>query len=171
MSTLAIALAKIAVLEARLDALEGRSGGGGAPAPSSGGGAGGSSGDTLPEHVLENAWADRAITRDPKQWKGRTQVGRRYSQAPAEWLEMFARNMDFKAQKGREEVPVRLNNKGKPWHEADTFEAKLLRTWAVRAKAKAAAAPAPPPAASPADDDPLAFNFGANVPADDDIGF
>ena len=170
MTTLAIALAKIAVLEARIDALEGgrrtdSGSGGGARGPAGGG-------DALPDHLLENTWADRTIPKDPKQWKGRSQVNRRYSQAPAEWLEMAASNADFKAQKGREEVPVRLNNKGKPWHESDTFEAKLLRAWANRARQRPAPAPPKSAPADPGGDDD--FNFGFNAESakkPDDVGF
>lgn len=154
-------LARIAALEARVADLE--AGGG---KSTSGGGAAPSGGEALPDHMLDNAWADKTITKDPKQWKGPTQVNKRFSRAPSEWLEMMAKNMDFKAQKGREEVPVRLNNKGKPWHESDTFEAKILRGWAVRNASKPTQDRKPAPAGG--NDD---FNFGANETADSDIGF
>lgn len=161
MSTLEVALARIVALEARVAALES-----GASSASTGGGSSSSSGreeEALPDHLLEKPWADKTIARDPKQWKGPTQVNRRYSRAPAEWLLMAARNMEFKAQKGREEVPVRLNNKGKPWHESDTFEAKILRGWARRNADKPA--PAPKPSSTSNDD---AFDFGHNVKPGDD---
>lgn len=170
MTTLAIALAKIAVLEARLDALEG---GRGASSSSGASSAGAGGGEALPDHLLDNAWADKTIAKDPKQWKGPTQVNRRFSRAPAEWLDMAASNMEFKAQKEREAVPVALQttgkNAGKPWHESTTFNAKLLRAWARRNATKAAVKPAEKPSAQSQDDD---FSFGANVPAaDDDVGF
>ena len=152
MSTLEIALAKITILEAEVAEL--KAGRGSAPAASGG------AGEALPDHLLEAAWADKEISRDPKQWKGPTQVGRMYSRAPADWLRMAAGNADFKAQKGREEVPVRMSNKVKdgkpvPWYESDLFEAKLLRAWANRNANK----PAPAPKPKGGDDD---FNFGAN---------
>ena len=163
MTTLAVLQAELALLKARVDALE--QGRGAAPSSGNGGG------DTLPEHMLTKSWADKKISKDPKQWKGPTQVGKTYSRAPVEWLEMAANNADFKAQKGREENPVRLRNDGKPWHESDTFEAKLLRTWAKRRAAMpqpVKAAPPPLPVEpSDADED---FPFGANA-ADADIGF
>lgn len=146
MSTLELALARITILESEVAAL--KSGKGSAPGASGGG-------EALPDHLLDNAWADKTIGKDPKQWKGPTQVGRLYSRAPVEWLKMAANNMDFKAQKGREEVPVRMNDKGKPWHESDTFEAKIMRGWAARNANKPATAPKP----KSADDD---FDFGAN---------
>lgn len=183
MTTLAIALAKIAVLEARLDALE--AGGGGASNGGSSSGGGVPRVEPLPDQMLENAWADQTIDKDPPKYKGRSQVGRRYSLAPLDWLESTAGFFEWKAHKGRNETPVRVQtsgkNAGKPWHEADTFRARLLRAWAKRAAQKAAAKPAPAPSA-PAPNDPGGdddFNFGANTKpdapaeasADDDIGF
>lgn len=168
MTTLAILAAEIALLKARVDALEGGRGtssSGGAPS-SSGGGA--TPGDALPDHLLDNAWADAKIDKDPPKFKGRTQVGRRYSIASVEWLESAAGFYEWKAQKGREEVPVRLQasgkNAGKPWHEADTFKAKLLRAWAKRAANR----PAAPKTGAPTAD--IDFPFGANAPSDD-VGF
>ena len=146
MSTLELALARITILESEVATL--KSGKGSAPGASVDGG-----GEALPDHLLDNAWANRAIDRDPKQWKGPTQVGKTYSRAPVEWLQMKAGNMDFKAQKGREENPVRMNPKpnkqGKivPYYESDLFEAKILRGWAARNANK----PKPPPPA-PVDD-------------------
>ena len=158
MTTLAVALAEIAALKARVDALEG---GGARPSSNGGGSSGG--GEAIGDSQLNNAWADKKITKDPPKWKGPTQVNRTYSKAPIEWLESMAGFLDWKAQKGREEVPVRMNNKGKPWHESDTFEAKILRGWARRRAAKPTA---PAKAAAPqADDD---FGFGANAPTGTD---
>jgi len=158
MTTLDVALARIAALEARVAALEGGNG-----RSASGGGA--SSGgvpraEPLPDSMLDKSWADKAITKDPKSYKGRSQVGRRYSLAPADWLESMAGFFEWKAQKGREENPPRLRNDGKPWHESDMFEAKLLRAWARRNAAK----PKPTPKQEPADD------FGGPPPVADDFG-
>jgi hypothetical protein len=159
MTTLAVAFAEIAALRARIEALEG--GSGGHPSSSGGGSSGG--GEALSDSQLNNAWADKKITKDPPKWKGPTQVNRTYSKAPIEWLESMAGFLDWKAQKGREEVPVRMNNKNRPWHESDTFEAKILRGWARRKASK----PAPAKAAPQADDD---FGFGpsAATGTDDD---
>jgi len=152
MTTLDVALARIAALEARVAALEvgnGRSASGG--------------GEALPDHMLNNAWADATIDKDPPKYKGRSQVGRRYSIAPVDWLESAAGFYEWKAQKGREENPVRLQtsgkNAGKPWHEADSFKAKLLRAWAKRNANKPKAAPKQEP-----EDD---FGAPAPAPADD----
>lgn len=134
-----LVLQRLAAIEARLAALEA----GGGAGTTSGGVTTGPASEALPDHMLDNAWADKAISRDPKQWKGITQVGRTYSRANPDWLEMMAKNLDYKAACGRAEVPVRMNNKGKPWHESDTFEARICRGWAIRNRAKKAAAPEP----------------------------
>jgi hypothetical protein len=134
--------------------------------------------EPLSDAMLEQPWADSVISKDPKNWKGRSQVGRRLSMAPVEWLESMAGFHEWCADKGRKEVPVRLQesgkNAGKPWHEADTFKARLLRAWARRAASRPKAPP--PPKQDFLDDDPTSFDFGANVkpktpPPDDDVGF
>lgn len=168
MTTLAIALAKIALLEARIDALEG---GGARPSSNGGGGDGVHVAAPLPDHMLDNAWANAKIDKDPKGWKGPSQVNRTYSRAPAEWLTKAAQNLEYKAKCEREAVPVALQergkNAGKPWHEATMFKASLLRAWALRNAGKASA-PTPsgaaPQAPRPADD----FDFGGNSSSSDD---
>ena len=89
--------------------------------------------DTLDPKFLREPWADKTIKKDPPKWKGVSYVGKLYSQASAAWLLDNASFLEWKASKGRQEVPVRLKNNGKPWHEADSFEAKLCRTWAAQA--------------------------------------
>ncbi len=152
-------LARITALEARVADLEA----GGGKAAGTGGGGPTGAGEVLSDHLLNEPWADKVISKDPGKWKGVTQVGRKYSKAPLEWLLMKASGLEWKAQKGREEIPVRLNDKGKPWHLSDSFEAKILRGWAARAEKKPATAKATKPAA---DDD---FG-GAKGAADDDFG-
>lgn len=129
--------------------------------------------EPLDDHHLVNDWADKAIKKDPKKWKGESMVGRRWSQAPAEWLVLAAESAEYKAHMGRltpDSDPkkwvtdqatgeVRLDKKTgekKAWHEGDTFNAKLLRAWAKRNAAN------PPP--GPGDDD---FTFGANAGAEE----
>jgi hypothetical protein len=109
-------------------------------------GNGGSRSDELSDSFLDSQpWCDRSISKDPKRWAGESMVGRRYSEAPSEWLEVMADALEFKAMKGREDPSPRLQTKGKnagkPWHEADSFEAKICRAWARRNKGKPAPAP------------------------------
>lgn len=121
-------LARLSVIEAKVDRLLA-----GVAAPSA------PTGEAFPDARLSEVWADKEIKKDPPRYSGPTMVGRRFSTATAEWHETNASYLDWKAQKGREETPVRLNNKGKPWHESDTFEAKLCRAWAKRLRAGSAA--------------------------------
>lgn len=178
MSTLEVALARIAALEARVAALE--SGSVGTSTASNGDSSDVRREMPIDDHQLDNSWADKKVTKDPKKWKGPTQVGKTYSRAPIEWLEMAAASLEYKAHMGRLENPPRLSNKvrnGKPvpWHESDSFEARIIRGWVERKKKRGAAKPAP--AAEPGGDDD--FNFGANTKAPetpkdepaDDIGF
>ena len=152
-------MARLAALEARVAALE--SGG-----ASSGGSDEVRQEQAIADHQLENSWARKTIDKDPKSYKGPTMVGKTWDRASLEWLEAAARSFEFKAHMGRKDVPVRMNNKGKPWHESDSFNAKVLRGWLAR-KQKAKAAPKSDP--KPADPD--SFEFGANGPVDDGIGF
>jgi len=176
---------EIAALKARVALLEATSGGGGLPSSSTSSGT--DSGDVRRERPiddaqLENEWANKKIAKDPRRWKGPTQVNRTYSRAPVEWLEMAAASYEFKAHMGRIADPVRMSNKVRngqpvPWHESDSFEARILRGWAERKKrappppaAKAPPKQPTPPAEPGGDED---FNFGANAPtdADPEIGF
>lgn len=111
-------------LKSRVAALEAR--------VASGGNAGNAGGDTLPLAKLHEPWADKEIKRVPSTWKHRNVVGKMYSDLTAEEALDLAGFYDWKAKRGREEVPVRMNNKGKPWHESDSFESKLMRTWALQ---------------------------------------
>lgn len=164
--SLDVIMQRLAALEARVASLE------------SGGARSSSSSDVgeirreqpLSDSQLSNAWADKKIGKDPKKWKGPSQVGKFYSRAPLEWLELAAEACEFKAYKGRQEDPPRLKNNGKPWHESDSFEARILRAWAERRRKQPPPAPATP---SATDKDADEFPFGANAPvsADDEIGF
>jgi hypothetical protein len=127
---------RVLLLEAKVAKLE--AGKPAAAAPSGG------DGDALPDHMLSKSWANVRIRKDPKRWDGASCEGMLMSEAPPEWHDCNASFLDWKAAKGREETPVRVNNKGKPWHEADTFNAKLSRAWAKRLRAHPPA-PKPPP--------------------------
>jgi hypothetical protein len=142
-------LRRLEIIEAKVDRLL-------AAVPSA---AASASGDALPDHQLDNAWADKEIKKDPKRYSGPTMVGLRYSQAPAAWHEAQASFLDWKAEQGRKENPVRLNNNGKPWHEADTFEAKICRAWARRNSGRPMPAPAAPGASHGGD-----FDSGGETP-------
>lgn len=142
-------------IEAKLDRLLSvrASTGGGASAPSGG--------DALPDHMLEQSWADKDIRKDPPRYSGPPMVGRRYSEATSEWHDANASFMAWKAEKGKAEVPVRMKNNGKPWWEADEFEAKLCRAWSNRNRGRAL------PASAPAQDfGGAGTDFGSPPPGD-----
>ena len=111
---------RLSAVEKRLSEMEGRLASG-----KSGG-----DGDTFSPDKLTASWADKTVRKLPKNWKHRDIVGCQYSDLSKEEALDLAGFHEWKAQKGREENPVRMDNNGKPWHERDTFEAKLLRTWA-----------------------------------------
>jgi hypothetical protein len=79
-------------------------------------------------------WANMEIRRDPPRTQQPSHVGKRMSECSDEYLRDYASFHDWKASKGREENPPRLNSKGKPWYEVDELTAKCARAWiAVRA--------------------------------------
>lgn len=123
---------RIAALEARVTALESSKG---KPAANT---------DTFSLDKLENAWADKEVKKVPSTWKLGDVIGKKYSELTPEEAQELAGFYEWKAQKGREEVPVRKRDDGKPWHENDSFEAKLLRTWAVKPKTTDSSSESPP---------------------------
>lgn len=126
--------ARLATLEAKMAAVEARLAGP-APTPAS---HNETPTDTFSDDKLENDWANKTVSKDLPRWKGDSMVGRMYSDCSAEWHDQASGFYEWKAKKGREEQPVRLKNNGKPWHESDTFNAKLHRTWAKRIRSLAA---------------------------------
>lgn len=109
----------------------------------------GSEPEVAGDELLSKPWADMESKRDPKFWNGESFVGRRFSECPAEYLTMLAEFHDWKAKKGKEEDPPRLNSKGEPWWKSDELIAKVARGWAARANGRPAARPAPKPKAPP----------------------
>lgn len=128
MSTLDMAMQRIAVLEARVAALESSK----APAAQQSSPGVRQTSEPLSDDMLHKSWADKRVKRDPPKWGGESKIGMLYSQVESDWHESNAGFCDWKAAKGAAEVPVRCNKEGKPWHESDTFEAKLCRAWARR---------------------------------------
>lgn len=85
------------------------------------------------DDLLAREWADMEIRRDPPRTTQPSHVGKRMSECTEAYLLDYASFFDWKARKGREEDPPRLNNKGKPWYESDELTAKIARGWAARA--------------------------------------
>lgn len=48
------------------------------------------------DHDLDSQWGDPEVkARDPRDWTGPTMKGRRFSECPAEYLEMVAERLDY----------------------------------------------------------------------------
>lgn len=113
------------------------------------------------DYDLDCEWGNEDIRKDIKEkyWAGESQIGRRMSECPAEFLDGYARYKDASAH---------MNEKSGDADRAkyigyDRKSAARARGWAARIRAgkplpipRAVAAPAPPPA----DDD---FPFGDNA--------
>lgn len=177
MSDLDMAMQRISILESRVAALEsGKPASGGSP--SSGGTRNGR--EPLSDDMLDRPWADKIAKKNPPKWSGSSYVGVVYSQIESAWHESNAGFLFWKASKGEAEVPVRCNKEGKPWHESDSFEARLCLAWARRNAGGVKAAPKPsvvnygygeasasPPKAATGDfvyGDPMLANFDDGIP-------
>lgn len=121
-------IAAIADLQLRVAKLESAKA---TPAPS-GGYPPAQAGEVADDKLLAFEWANMQIRKDPPRWAGPSYVGQRMTDCTAEYLLSYAGFHEWKAQKGREEDPPRLNSKGKPWHESDSLTAKIARGWAAR---------------------------------------
>jgi hypothetical protein len=86
------------------------------------------------DELLARDWADMEIRKDPPRTQQPSHVGKRMSECTEAYLLDYASFHDWKAKKGREENPPRLNNQGKPWYERDELIAKLARGWALKVR-------------------------------------
>ena len=84
------------------------------------------------DNLLDKDWADMVINKDPPRTQQPSHIGKRMSECSEAYLLDYASFFDWKARKGREENPPRLNNNGKPWYERDELIAKIARGWARR---------------------------------------
>ncbi len=100
-----------------------------------------SPGAVADDDLLNRDWADMEIRKDPPRTTQPSHVGKHMSECTEAYLLDYASFHEWKAKKGREETPVRLNNKGKPWYESDDLIAKVARGWAARVRATGVAAP------------------------------
>lgn len=113
----------------------------------------------LDDAKLAEPWADQEIRKDPPMWiqnGGDSFQNQTMSMCTPEYLDALSDFFEWKAAKGREENPPRLNAKGKPWHESDTFSAKLARAWA-RNKRKPVMQQRAPKAEPPIADEDIPF--------------
>lgn len=131
MATLDDVMSKLDRIEGMVKALKG----GGASTSASQNGNGPVS-DTLPLDKLTNDWALKEVKKVPSNWKFRQVVGLKYDQLTWEEAESLASFFQWKSDKPQlddDGQPKKMDN-GKTWAEKDAFEAKLLRTWAIKLK-------------------------------------
>lgn len=84
------------------------------------------------DRELDSKYGDPQVTFDPRDWKGESFKGLRFSQCPAEFLEMLAETFDYFAEKA-ERTNEQTNN-GKPVAPYKRKDAARARGWAARAR-------------------------------------
>ena len=94
-------------------------------------------GEIASDDIMSREWADMEIRKDPPKTLEPSSVGLKMSQCSVQYLLDYASFNEWAAEKGRNETPVRLNAKGKPWHESNSLTAKVARGWAKRKSAPA----------------------------------
>ena len=90
-----------------------------------------SSGPTVaPDRDLDGQYGNGPVKFDPRDWTGTPCKGLRYSECPAEFLEMLAETHDYFAQKADE--TGEKTSSGKPVAPYKRKEAARCRGWALR---------------------------------------
>lgn len=125
------------------------------------------SSDIASDYEMSGPYGDPQIRKDPKNWKGAPQAGKRYSQTSPEYLEMLAGFLAWKA--GKEEEEEAADPSKKKYSAYSKTDRKRALGWAKRLRDGWVAAPpapsvvdnsAPPdwmndPGMSDANDDPF----------------
>lgn len=109
---------------------------------------------------LDSQYGDPIVkAKDPRDWTGEPMNGRKFSECPAEYLDMVAERLDYFAEQA--EVTGELANNGKPAAGYKRLDAARARGWAARIRSgKHVPAKSPAPAAwadPPATDDEVPF--------------
>jgi hypothetical protein len=80
---------------------------------------------------LDGQWGDPVIrAKDPRDWTGESQLGKPFSECPAEYLDLVAARLDFFAEKA--EAENTLTTSGKPVAPYNRRDAARARGWAAR---------------------------------------
>ncbi len=84
-----------------------------------------------PDSDLDGQWGDPVIrAKDPRDWTGESQLGKPFSECPAEYLDLVAARLDFFAEKA--EAEGTLTTSGKPVAPYNRRDAARARGWAQR---------------------------------------
>ncbi len=80
---------------------------------------------------LDGQWGDPVVrAKDPRDWTGESQLGKPFSECPAEYLDLVASRLDFFAEKA--EAEGTLTTSGKPVAPYNRKDAARARGWAAR---------------------------------------
>lgn len=110
---------------------------------------------------LDGKYGDPEIkARDPRDWTGPSMQGRRFSECPAEYLDMVAERLDYFAEQAEEEG--KTTSSGKPVAPYNRKDAARARGWAARIRSGRHVQTTPPSDG---------WASGADAPTDDDIPF
>lgn len=94
---------------------------------------------------LDGPYGDPEVkAKDPRDWTGAPMKGRKFSECPAEYLDMLAERFDYFADQA-DANGEKLDN-GKPASHYKRLDAARARGWAARIRGGKVAAPAATPA-------------------------
>jgi hypothetical protein len=86
-----------------------------------------------PASVLDGPHGDPVVHRDPRDWCGTSQVGKKFSECPPDYLDMLAGMFDWFAKRDRE--TGRKDAKGRETWPLKEKDASMARGWAARIRA------------------------------------
>ena len=109
------------------------------------------------DHDLDSQYGDPIVkAKSPRDWTGEPMLGRKFSECPAEYLDLVAERLDYFA--GQSEATGELASNGKPVAGYKRLDAARARGWAKRTReGKHATTPA--------------TNWADDIPADSETGF
>lgn len=96
-----------------------------------GGGAAGAS--VASDRDLDSKYGDPVVKFDPRDWRGGSCKGLRFSECPADFLDLIAETFDYFAQKA--ERDNEKTDSGKPVADYKRKDAARARGWAARVRA------------------------------------
>lgn len=82
---------------------------------------------------LDGQYGDPEVRLNPRDWTGESMKTRKFSQCPAEFLDMLADALDYFA--GKDEAEGKTTNAGKPAAPYRRRDAARARGWAARVRA------------------------------------
>lgn len=90
---------------------------------------------------LDGQYGNPQVKFKPRDWSGPEMKGRKFSDCPAEFLELYAQSLDWSA--GQADQKQETTSSGKPVSYYKRMDAARARGWARRNQGRPAAAPPP----------------------------